>query len=143
SMLLGGLGRIDLVDGPTRIYVTVFSVVRPHFTRIERANELVRRLQAGERTILRPPVGDSERLRWFPKQELALEHEFAGLHWRHATLDVVFAGVGWVAVAGVFPRAKVRVYSPFGAGVCVRPPMLPFEYKHVSGHMSSERKTPK
>ncbi|KAJ2760439.1 hypothetical protein IWQ56_005484, partial [Coemansia nantahalensis] len=108
-----------------------------------RADELVRRLQAGEQTVLRPPVGDSERLRWFPKQELALEHEFAGLHRRHATLDVVFAGVGWVAVTGEFPRAKIRVFSPFGAGVCVRPPMLPFEYQRLSGHMSTQRKTPR
>ncbi|KAJ1732539.1 nitric oxide associated protein 1 [Coemansia biformis] len=143
SVMLGGLGRMDLVEGPERVYVTVFSAVRPHFTRIERADELVRRLQAGEKTILRPPAGDGERLRWFPQQKLALEHEFAGLHRRHAALDVVFAGVGWVAVTGEFPRAKIRAYSPFGAGVCVRPPMLPFEYKRVSAHMSSMRKTPK
>ncbi|KAJ2779101.1 nitric oxide associated protein 1 [Coemansia javaensis] len=143
SVLLGGLGRIDLVEGPPRVYVTVFSGIRPHFTRAARADELVRRMEAGERTILQPPVGDSERLKRFPRQALALEHTFEGLHPRHATLDVVFGGIGWVAVAGRFPSAKIRVHSPLGAGVCVRPPMMPFEFKRLSPHMSAQRKTPK
>ncbi|KAJ2342780.1 nitric oxide associated protein 1 [Coemansia sp. RSA 2618] len=143
SVMLGGLGRIDLVEGPSRIFVTIFSNIRPHFTRIKRADELVQRMQTGEKTILQPPVGDADRLRWFPQQELALEHEFEGLHKHHATLDVVFAGVGWVAINGQFPRAKIRVFSPFGTGVCVRPPMMPFEFKQASPHMSNQRKTPK
>ncbi|KAJ2161912.1 nitric oxide associated protein 1 [Coemansia sp. RSA 552] len=142
SVLLGGLGRIDLVQGPSQILVTIFSAVRPHFTRIDRADELVKRLEAGEKTILQPPVGDAERLKWFPRHQLALEHEFEGTHRRHASLDVVFGGVGWIAVTGKFSNAKIRVFSPFGAGVCVRPPMMPFEYTRVSPHMSSQRKTP-
>ncbi|KAJ2454408.1 nitric oxide associated protein 1 [Coemansia sp. RSA 2336] len=143
SVMLGGLGRIDLVDGPSRVLVTIFSVIRPHFTRISRADELANRMRVGEQTILQPPVGDSERLKWFPHQKVALEHEFEGTHKRNASLDVVFAGVGWIAITGQFPRAKIRVYSPFGAGVGVRPPMLPFEYDRVTSHMSSQRKTPK
>ncbi|KAJ1750976.1 nitric oxide associated protein 1 [Coemansia sp. RSA 989] len=143
SVMLGGLGRIDLVDGPSRVLVTVFSVIRPHFTRISRADELANRMRVGEQTILQPPVGDIERLKWFPHQKIALEHEFEGTHKRNASLDVVFAGVGWIAITGQFPRAKIRVYSPFGAGVGVRPPMLPFEYDRVTSHMSSQRKTPK
>ncbi|KAJ1802880.1 nitric oxide associated protein 1, partial [Coemansia sp. RSA 2523] len=95
SLMLGGLGRIDLVEGPSRIFVTIYSNIRPHFTRIKRADDLVERMQAGEKTILQPPVGDAERLKWFPRQELALEHEFEGLHKQHATIDVVFAGIGW------------------------------------------------
>ncbi|KAJ2306736.1 nitric oxide associated protein 1 [Coemansia sp. RSA 2705] len=143
SVMLGGLGRVDLVDGPSRILVTVFSTIRPHFTRIQRADELVQAMQSGKQTILQPPVGDSERLKWFPHQKLALEHKFAGQHKRNATLDVVFGGVGWIAVTGQFPQATIRVYSPFGAGVCVRPPMMPFEYERITSHMSSQRKTPK
>ncbi|KAJ2847606.1 nitric oxide associated protein 1 [Coemansia brasiliensis] len=143
SVMLGGLGRIDLVDGPARVLVTVFSAIRPHFTRISRADELANRMRAGEQTVLQPPVGDSDRLQWFPHQKLALEHEFEGTHKRNASLDVVFAGVGWIAITGLFPWAKIRIYSPFGAGVGVRPPMLPFEYDRITSHMSSQRKTPK
>lgn len=143
SILLGGLGRIDLVDGPDRVYATVFSAVRPHFTNTRRAAELVGKLEDGQRTILQPPAGDAERLKSFPKQRLAVEHTFEGLHKKHATLDVVFAGIGWIAITGQFPQATIRVYSPNGCGVYVRPPMMPFEYKKISPHMSNMRKTPK
>ncbi|KAI7834350.1 hypothetical protein BX661DRAFT_177061 [Kickxella alabastrina] len=52
SIMLGGLGRIDLVDGPEYVYVTVFSNIHPHFTRTQRAVELTERLEAGEKTFL-------------------------------------------------------------------------------------------
>ncbi|KAJ2616953.1 nitric oxide associated protein 1 [Coemansia sp. RSA 1365] len=143
SVMLGGLGRLDLVEGPTRVFVTIFSNIRPHFTRIERADELTKSMEAGKDTILKPPVGDVDRLKQFPHQKLAMEHEFEGLHKHHATLDVVFAGVGWIAITGLFERAKIKIYSPFGTGVGVRPPMMPFEYKLISPHTSITRKTPK
>ncbi|KAJ2666982.1 hypothetical protein IW148_000401 [Coemansia sp. RSA 1199] len=52
--------RIDLVEGPSRIFVTIYSTIRPHFTRIKRADDLIQHMQAGEKTILQPPVGDAE-----------------------------------------------------------------------------------
>ncbi|ORX68989.1 hypothetical protein DL89DRAFT_268029 [Linderina pennispora] len=110
SMMLGGLGRIDLVGGAERIYVTVFSSIRPHFTRMNN----------GEQT-----------------------HEFEGTHPRNASIDIAFAGIGWVAIAGRFQSAKIRVYTPFGTGAYARPPMMPFEFKKLTGRMSSTRKTPK
>ncbi|KAJ2003994.1 nitric oxide associated protein 1 [Coemansia thaxteri] len=143
AIMLGGLGRLELIDGPDRVYVTVFSSVRTHFTNVERAAELIKRMELGEKTILQPPCGDAERLKSFPRHQLALEHSFEGLHRQHATLDVVFAGVGWIAIAGQFPTATIRVFSPNGHGICVRPPMMPFEYKKISPHMSATRKTPK
>ncbi|KAJ1940854.1 nitric oxide associated protein 1 [Linderina macrospora] len=143
SMMLGGLGRIDLVGGADRLYVTLFSNIRPHFTRIERADDLVAGMSRGEQTVLKPPIGDEERLRNFPDLKLAFEHEFEGQHTRNASLDVAFAGIGWVAIAGKFKSAKIRVYTPFGTGAYARPPMMPFEYKKLTGHMSSMRKTPK
>ncbi|KAJ2895722.1 nitric oxide associated protein 1 [Coemansia aciculifera] len=143
AIMLGGLGRLELVDGPDRVYVTVFAGVKPHFTNIGRAEELIKRLERGEKTILQPPFGDAERLKSFPQHKLALEHTFEGLHRQHATLDVSFAGVGWIAVTGQFPTATIRAFSPNGHGVFVRPPMMPFEYKKITGHMSAARKTPK
>ncbi|KAJ1890113.1 nitric oxide associated protein 1 [Kickxella alabastrina] len=143
SIMLGGLGRIDLVDGPEYVYVTVFSNIHPHFTRTQRAVELTERLEAGEKTFLRPPIGDEDRLKSFPKSKLAVEHTFEGTHKQHATLDVAFAGIGWVAITGQFPRATIQVFTPNGMGVSVRPPLMPFEYKMITPHTSSTRKTPK
>ncbi|KAJ2797088.1 nitric oxide associated protein 1, partial [Coemansia furcata] len=108
-----------------------------------RAAELMKRLERGEKTILQPPSGDAERLRSFPQHRVALEHTFEGLHRQHATLDVAFAGIGWIAITGQFPTATIRAFSPNGHGVCTRPPMMPFEYKKISPHMSATRKTPK
>ncbi|KAJ2726690.1 nitric oxide associated protein 1 [Coemansia sp. Benny D115] len=143
SVMLGGLGRIDLVDGPDYVYVTIFSNIRPHFTRIQRAIELTQKMENGEQTFLRPPVGDAERLKSFPKQELAVEHTFEGTHRRNATLDVTFAGIGWIAITGKFPTATIQVFTPNGMGVNVRPPLMPFEYKMITPHTSSTRKTPR
>ncbi|KAJ1883470.1 nitric oxide associated protein 1 [Coemansia sp. RSA 1722] len=143
SVMLGGLGRIDLVKGPDFVYVTVFANIRPHFTRTQRAVELTERMQAGESTVLRPPIGDADRLKDFPKSQLAVEHTFEGTHKRNATLDVAFAGIGWVAVTGQFPQATIQVFTPNGMGVSIRPPMMPFEYKKITPHTSSMRKTPK
>ncbi|KAJ2782934.1 nitric oxide associated protein 1 [Coemansia interrupta] len=143
SVMLGGLGRIDLVEGTQYVYVTVFSNIRPHFTRIKRANELTERIESGISTFLRPPIGDEERLKTFPKSKLAVEHTFEGLHRRHATLDVAFAGIGWIAITGQFPQATIQVFTPNGMGVSVRPPMMPFEYNKITPHTSTTRKTPK
>ncbi|KAJ2850432.1 nitric oxide associated protein 1 [Coemansia erecta] len=143
SIMLGGLGRIDLVEGPDYVYVTVFASIRPHFTRIQRAIELTQQMESGESTVLRPPIGDADRLKSFPKSQLAVEHTFEGTHKRNATLDVAFAGIGWVAVTGKFPQATIQVFTPNGMGVSIRPPMMPFEYQKITPHTSSLRKTPK
>ncbi|KAJ2681668.1 nitric oxide associated protein 1, partial [Coemansia sp. RSA 1285] len=136
SVLLGGLARIDLVEGPSRVFVTIFSTIRPHFTNIQRADELVEGMASGKQSVLKPPTGDSERLKSFPKHQIAVEHTFEGLHKHHATLDVAFTGIGWIAITGQFPEAKIRVYTPDGVGASVRPPLMPFEYKMISPHSS-------
>ncbi|KAJ1799213.1 nitric oxide associated protein 1 [Coemansia sp. RSA 2399] len=143
TVLLGGLARIDLLEGPSRVYITIFSSVRPHFTNMLRADELARDMESGKPTILKPPVGDSERLQMFPKHKVAVEHSFEGLHSRHATIDIALAGIGWVAVTGMFPHAKIRVHTPHGTGACIRPPLMPFEYEKISPHSSVDRKMPK
>ncbi|KAJ2549245.1 nitric oxide associated protein 1 [Coemansia sp. RSA 1933] len=143
SVFLGGLARIDLLEGPSRVFVTIFSAIRPHFTNIQRADDLVQCMESGKPTILKPPVGDSERLQAFPKHRVAVEHSFEGLHKRHATLDVALAGIGWISITGMFPHAKIRVHTPQGTGVSVRPPLMPFEYNKISPHSSVDRKTPK
>ncbi|KAJ1771256.1 nitric oxide associated protein 1 [Coemansia sp. RSA 1813] len=143
TVFLGGLARIDLLEGPSRVFVTIFSMVRPHFTNIQRADELIKDMESGKPTVLKPPMGDSERLKLFPKHEVAVEHSFEGLHKRHATIDIALAGIGWVAITGMFPHAKIRVYTPHGTGACVRPPLMPFEYKKISPHSAVDRKMPK
>ncbi|KAJ2679194.1 nitric oxide associated protein 1 [Coemansia spiralis] len=143
SVMLGGLARIDLIEGPMRVFVTIFSNIRPHFTNIERAYELIKEMESGKSTILQPPIGTSDRLKMFPKQKLAVEYSFEGLHKNHATLDVAISGIGWIAITGKFPQAKIRVYTPHGAGVYVRPPLMPFEYKKIAPHSAVNRKTPK
>jgi len=40
------------------------------------------------------------------------------------TLEIVFAGMGFVAIGGNFLRAKVRVCTPEGRGVGVRRPIV-------------------
>ena len=41
-------------------------------------------------------------------------------------MDVVLAGLGWVAVTG-HGEVKIRVLAPEGVGVMQREPLMPFE----------------
>jgi hypothetical protein len=45
---------------------------------------------------------------------------------RRACMDVVLAGLGWVAVTG-HGEVKIRVLAPDGVGVMQREPLMPFE----------------
>jgi hypothetical protein len=42
------------------------------------------------------------------------------------TTEIVFAGMGFVAIGGNFARAKIRVLTPQGRGVGIRRPLVGF-----------------
>ncbi|RKP26252.1 hypothetical protein SYNPS1DRAFT_28041 [Syncephalis pseudoplumigaleata] len=146
SIMLGGLARLDYVEGGRPILITVISVLRPHFTNIDRANKLCARL-AGPVTdwprILRPPRRDVMRLHAFPPLKPALRVSAYGHYDCMASLDVVWSGVGWCALAGRFPPVVLEAWSPNGVGVYERKPLLPYEFTgKVAKRSQVLRKTP-
>ncbi|KAJ1973921.1 nitric oxide associated protein 1, partial [Dimargaris verticillata] len=143
SLCLGGLGRIDLDgDGPSKVLMTVFSAVPVHITKTDKAVTQCDALAQGNKTVLHPPyLHGTNRAATFPPFRLVERYELTSEHPTMACADVVFAGVGWVAIAGQFQGAQLAVHSPGGRGVSFRLPLLPFEYKYkITKYRSNMRK---
>ncbi|KAJ1982485.1 nitric oxide associated protein 1 [Dimargaris xerosporica] len=143
SLCLGGLGRIDLDGGgASKVLMTVFSAVPVHITKIDKAVAQCDALAQGNRTVLHPPyLHGKNRAATFPPFRLVERYELTSDHPTMACTDIVFAGVGWVAIAGQFQGAQLAVHSPGGRGVSIRSPLLPFEYKHkITKYRSNMRK---
>ncbi|OMJ25523.1 hypothetical protein AYI70_g848 [Smittium culicis] len=156
SIMFDGCGRLDYISSPSMdaepdakipnvqvLRVTVFSKIPIHLTSIKKANKLFEKLHAGEKTVLIPPVNiDPERLSEFPRLKEALNFTIDGNHASKAWMDVCFSGIGWFSLTGLGKDFHIAAYSPNGAGVSTRDPMLPFEYKHwIKKYTSNLRKT--
>ncbi|KAJ1652948.1 nitric oxide associated protein 1 [Dispira simplex] len=143
SICLGGLGRLDVVDVPDRLLITVFSSIPVHVTKTEKAERMCDAMQQGQSTVLQPPKMNEQRAAVFPRMQLV---DTFTLHNDHSTMacgDVVFSGLGWFAISGKFNKAVVKVHSAGGSGVHLRSPMLPFEYKgRLTKYRSNMRKQP-
>ena len=55
----------------------------------------------------------------------ATSHSITGVGWKQSASDLVFSGIGWVAVtAGTGMKVDLETYSPAGINVCLRTPAL-------------------
>ncbi|WP_260681980.1 ribosome biogenesis GTPase YqeH [Alkalicoccobacillus porphyridii] len=110
TLFLGGLGRMDFVQGERTSFVCyVSNELSIHRTKYEKANQLYEQ-HAG--TLLTPP----------DEQQGALEmvkHEFKITD---QASDIVYSGLGWITVKG--SGLKIEAYAPKGVGVSVRPSIL-------------------
>lgn len=127
-MILGGLIRIDLLQvvphaqTPTdpHIRITAFTNLPCHLTSTPKAESILHQ----------PPSSFHDRKSKIevvtnravgPLMKVALETDVRSTgNSQRNTLEVVVAGLGFVAVGGNFERARVRVWSPEGRGVGVR-----------------------
>jgi ribosome biogenesis GTPase A len=122
SVSVGGLFRVDVVDGPSStLYLTVWASedVPTHMGRSQGSEELFARHAGG---ALKPPLG-AERVpelgRW-----AARSVGVSGTSWTASSRDVVVAGAGWAAVA-VDGQAQLRVWTYEGVAVTERDALLP------------------
>lgn len=127
SYFLGGLARIDYLQGPHPLLLTTFASHSLPLTLVayEKADELYSQL-LGSR-LLAVPCGDEERLKLWPGLSTAREISFEGAGWKRSAIDVVLSSAGWVAVTGEEKmQYDLRVYTPECRGIHVRnPPLLP------------------
>jgi hypothetical protein len=128
SLVLGGLVRIDLVSiepHPTttknpHIRITSFTNLPQHITSTAKAESLFNQTpQHYKRTNSSIEVCVVRALG--PEMEVAatLDVKSTGNSARN-TIEIVIAGLGFVALGGNFLRAKVVVFTPRGRGVGVR-----------------------
>jgi hypothetical protein len=145
-MLLGGMIRIDLISctphpltssnnnnnnstpgthtSPAHIRLTPFTNLPPHLTSTLKAttildlppNHFIKSNSLIE-VVTSQAVGPSLQT------SLDLEIKSTGNSQRN-TIEIVFAGLGFVALGGNFGSAVVRVMTPLGRGVAVRKPVV-------------------
>jgi len=133
SIFFGGLGRLDYIDGPGQLYLTLFlsSELKVHPTSVAKAEEMLAK-HAG--TLLVPPLG-KKRVKEMPEfvmKDIRIDagsslNERAGF--KKAFADIVFSGLGWTSLAtpALDKDVHLRSVVPEGVGVFVREPLMPFE----------------
>jgi ribosome biogenesis GTPase A len=138
SMLIGGFFELSLPEDSKDFFFTAFvsNKVSIHVTRTPRVQSLLEDHSGG---LISPPF-TAERCNEVgllsvyqaPEAENSAErlagttHTVTGKGWKEAAVDVVFPGVGWVAVTGP-GQLNLRVLGPAGIRSFLRPPLLPFE----------------
>jgi len=128
SVVLGGLGRLDYVEGeempPVRI--TVFCSDQLPINILETGGVEEFLANSSLSPLIGVPQGDAGRLSEFPELR-GREVEMTGKDERLGTADIVLSSAGWVMVS---PRRDKRAvfiaYTPDGRGITVRSPFLPY-----------------
>ncbi len=122
SVLLGGLVRLDMVEGrPFLFTFYVSNDVKLHQTSTDRADEFLDK-HIGE--LVFPPYTPERRAElgaWVPR-----DFEIEGTGWKTSAIDIVISGLGWISVTGAL-GCKVRVMAPEAVGVRLRSPLMPYE----------------
>lgn len=123
-LMLGGLARLDYLDGLVSAYFTVFAAayLPIHVTRVDKA-DAVWTNNLGS-SLLKIPFGDSERLGKFPVLQPQLV-SVTGTGWGSSAADVVLSSAGWVAVTvGKGKEVCLMAHTPGSRGVLCRQPAL-------------------
>jgi len=124
SILMAGLGRIDMIEGqPCQFTVFSSEKLKLHRSRTEKCMDVLAKF-AGTR--ITPPATSerfSELLPWVPHR-----FELEGRGWLEACCDIVFHGLGWVSIT-CCGSLVVEAYAPEGVKVTMREPLMPYEAK--------------
>ena len=141
SLLLGGIGRLDLLRGPDNerwidqpLRMTVFcSDSMPiHILNTDAVHDFVTKtvLNEGDGNLLKVPSTSkwgASRLRDLPPLDY-VDMEIDGISEQQCTCDVVLSSIGWVSFSQrVTLNYLVRAWTPAGKGIFLRdPPFLPY-----------------
>ncbi|XP_012252787.2 nitric oxide-associated protein 1 [Athalia rosae] len=124
TLFLGGLGRLDYLDGYRYIRVTVFASHKLPVTicYTEDAGFIYdRMLTTGAFAV---PLNNPERLKRWPRLS-SKDFEITGVGWKVSAADIVLSSAGWVAITpGPESKATFRAWTPQGRGLHLRNPAL-------------------
>ncbi|XP_072177755.1 nitric oxide-associated protein 1-like [Diadema setosum] len=124
SFFLGGLGRLDYLEGKQSSYFTVFShkALPIKVMDTDKADSVYAE-KAGEKYFV-VPEGGKERMQNFPPLQ-SREFSLTGIGQHKSVADILFSSVGWVAVtANKDMDVLLRAFTPGGRGCLMRSPSL-------------------
>jgi len=122
-LYIGALARLELSNCKPYYLTSFFSPdVKIHRGDAKYAAEFVDKHAGG---LLSPPSSREryQALGAMDKQEIQFP---GGTSWKTSFVDLVFSGLGWVALTGCQP-ITVTVTRPKSVGVFAREPLMPFE----------------
>jgi ribosome biogenesis GTPase A len=130
TLFIGGLARLDYLSGPFA-YFTVFTAnnIYLHQTSTEHADDTWQKGVA-EHKFLVPTLPPTLLMRWRGTKDTNLQAKTLKLSgkegWKKAFVDIVFPGLGWVAVTGV-GEFTVKAHFWDSSTILTREPIMPFE----------------
>lgn len=128
SLFIGGIARLDYIDGQDKVKMTVFAAKTLPVTICERDDaETIYSHYVGTH-VLRVPFGNEIRLEKWPGLTSADEFSIKGVSWEESCVDVVLSSAGWIAVTPDRDLiCRFQAWTPYGRGIYIRiPPVLPF-----------------
>ncbi|CAG9857420.1 unnamed protein product [Phyllotreta striolata] len=125
SLFIAGLARLDYIEGPGSVRLTVFRSNELPVTvcEIEKADEVYAGCLGTE--LFRVPIDEGDRLGKWPGLEAGRRFTVKGVHERFSTKDVVLSNAGWVAISCYFDECIFQGWTPGKRGIHVRDSVLP------------------
>ncbi|XP_022094367.1 nitric oxide-associated protein 1-like [Acanthaster planci] len=124
TFLLGGLGRLDYLEGRMAAFFTVFASKDLPMRIIPTAGADEVHQGLADRNHLTVPLGGPERMKTFPAMQ-PVEMKVVGQGWHCSAADVLFSSTGWVAVTTAKgEEVHLRAFTPGGHGCLLRQPAL-------------------
>eukprot|EP01032_Pedospumella_encystans_P012834 gene12834-14817_t len=122
TILIGGVARVELLEGRP-FFFTFFtsSEVKLHVTQTVKVEDFIQK-HVGELVLPPASLERYNEIGPYSSQDL----EISGDSWKKSSYDIVIAGLGWISVTGP-GTAIVRVTTPVGTTVGLRPALLPYE----------------
>jgi len=126
TLFVGGLGRIDYVEGYSFIRLTVFASSLLPITVLDTVKAAEVYAQGLGTAVLGVPFGDPSRLKLFPPLK-PTPFRIEGVGQGTCAADIVLSSLGWLSVSGSYGSCiELDVHTPGGKGLyCRRPSILP------------------
>lgn len=126
TLFVGGIGRIDFLDGPESIRVILYAAhtLPTVICNTSDADALYKELLGTQ--LLGVPFGTADRLEKFPPLEYGPDILVQGTLEKHTTIcDILLSSSGWVGVnLPKHSEAIFRAWTPDKRGIYVRQPAL-------------------
>eukprot|EP00438_Fugacium_kawagutii_P032334 Skav226351 [mRNA] locus=scaffold2980:290118:303127:- [translate_table: standard] len=113
----------DLKDRPYQFTVFASEKLKIHRTRVEKASRICQEWVGDKLT---PPMDERRYPDLLPWK--ATRFELTGTGWDESCVDVVFPGLGWIAITGC-GDCVVEAHAPEGVEISIREPLMPYEAK--------------
>ncbi|XP_008547553.1 nitric oxide-associated protein 1 [Microplitis demolitor] len=124
TLLLAGLGRLDLVTGPAFIRVTVFASKELPITICHTADAIEVYGKLLETEALVVPTNNPERLKIWP-QFKSKDFIIAGKNKEESAADILLSSAGWIAITpNEGEEVTMKAWTPEGRGIHLRTPAL-------------------